>query len=37
MVRTYTSLGYELVAIPRAPITDRLEFVIARVAEAGAL
>jgi predicted ATPase len=37
MVRTYTSLGYELVAIPRAPITHRLEFVIARVAEAGAL
>jgi predicted ATPase len=31
MVETYTELGYELVELPRAPIAERVEFVLGEV------
>ncbi|NUB16087.1 AAA family ATPase [Azospirillum brasilense] len=37
MVATYGGLGYELVELPKAPVAERLRFVLDRLAEPGPL
>jgi predicted ATPase len=35
MVETYTGCGYEIVAVPRAPVVTRVRFVLEQIAEFG--
>ena len=37
MVETYGGLGYELVALPKAPVAERLRFVLERLGQQGPL